>query len=157
MKVEKYGIWFSVVNLTLSNRISPEVPAPQTSVTSRDVFHDSCVLSWLPPATDGGAPITGYFIEMWPVKSSSWTRLNRHPVSDTQYRARDLIVGNTYEFHILAENTAAVSEPSAPTPSFIAKDPWDKPGPPGAPELSDITKRSCNLRWTQPVRKEETS
>ena len=150
--MKKYRIWICIVNFTLSNRISSDVPAPPTSVTSRDVFHDSCVLSWLPPTIDGGAPITGYFIEMRPGRSSMWTRLNLHPVSDTQYRARDLIDGNTYEFRILAENTAGVSEPSAPTPSFIAKDPWDKPGPPGVPELSDITKRSCNLRWTPPVR-----
>lgn len=122
------------------------------SVKASDIYHDSCVLTWLTPTSDGGTPITGYFIEVRPGRSSMWTRLNLHPISDTQYRARDLIDGNSYEFRIVAENAAGVSEPSIPTQSFIAKDPWDKPGPPGIPELSDITKRSCNLRWTPPVR-----
>ena len=129
-----------------------DVPASPTSAKASDVFHDSCLLTWMTPTSDGGTPITGYFIEMRAGRSSVWTRLNLHPISDTQYRARDLIDGNSYEFRVLAANDVGVSEASTPAPSFIAKDPWDKPGPPGIPDLSDVTKRSCILQWAAPVR-----
>ena len=43
------------------------------------------------------------------------------------------------------------SLPSSPSSPFVAKDPWDKPGRPGAPTVSEVTKRSCVLTWTPPV------
>lgn len=40
----------------------PEVPDAPKQPTLLEVYHDSALLRWEPPA-DGGKPITGYIVE----------------------------------------------------------------------------------------------
>ena len=61
-----------------------------------------------------------------------------------------MIDGCEYEYRILAENAAGVSKPSETTGVFIAKDPYERPGKPGQPEISDIKPESVNLSWSKP-------
>ena len=37
-----------------------------------------------------------------------------------------------------------------PTLPVLAKDPWNKPGPPNSLKVSEITKRSCTVKWQEP-------
>ena len=115
-----------------------------------DVTADSCTLAWSSPPSDDGSPITGYYIERRR-PNTSWSRLNARPVTDTTYRVRDLVPGTTYEFRILSENKAGVSPAGLPSASMIAKDPWDKPGKPSNPQITEVTKRSCKLSWRPPM------
>ena len=43
-----------------------------------------------------------------------------------------------------------MSKPSETTGVFTAKDPFERPGKPGQPEISDIEPESCNLAWSKP-------
>ena len=80
----------------------------------------------------------------------SWIRINQYPVKDTKFQSTDLFEGKEYEYRIIAENKVGQSQPSVPCQPFTAKNPWKKPGPPGAPDVSEVTKRSCVLQWTPP-------
>ena len=72
-------------------------------------------LTWSPPESDGGAPITGYYVERKEASASRWTRITKEPVSDTAYRAKDLIEKNKYQFRILAENKAGIGPAGEPS------------------------------------------
>lgn len=115
-----------------------------------DIYKDSCMLSWSSPITDAAAPVTGYYIERRTGTSSSWLRITPMPVRDTSYQVVDLIEGTTYEFRVLSENRAGMGPVSSPCHQFVARDPWERPGKPGAIRISDITRRSCKLKWSAP-------
>ena len=52
---------------------------------------------------------------------------------------------------VIAENDAGQSEPSDTTGRFVAKDPFDPPGRPDAPNVTDITRDSASLAWQPPA------
>lgn len=63
----------------------------------------------------------------------------------------DLIELSEYQFRVMAENDAGLSNPSDSTGKFIAKDPFDVPGRPDAPVVEEITKETANLSWNPPT------
>ena len=128
-----------------------DVPTPPGGVHASDIYHDSCVLSWSSPSTDGGSPITGYHIEQRLLVRPSWLRITTTPVSGTRHHVTGLMDGQSYQYRVFAENRIGLSEPSAPSATVLAKDPWDKPGAPGLPQISDVTRRSCKLSWLPPT------
>ena len=50
-----------------------------------------------------------------------------------------------------AENEAGIGEASETTGKFVAKNPYDVPGQPDAPEVSDLTAESATLMWNPPT------
>lgn len=56
----KYCLCISLVRLPFLP--IPEVPDAPKQPTVKEVFRDSALISWEPPA-DGGKPITGYIVE----------------------------------------------------------------------------------------------
>ena len=115
-----------------------------------DVFHDSCLVAWQPPADDGGAPIIGYHVERRTGTSKRWVRITKELVTETNLQVSELVEDNQYEFRVAAENKAGLGEFSAPSQSITTKDPWQKPGKPGQPQVSDIAGTSLHLTWTAP-------
>ena len=101
----------------------PDAPdAPSVS----EVFRDSALVSWQPPANDGGSPVTGYTLERQASFSPRWTLVNKTPVAELSLKVDDLIEDNSYQFRVIAHNKAGPSEPSPPSPQIVAKDPWSK-------------------------------
>ena len=47
-------------------------------VTDSDVDH--VTIQWCAPQNDGGATVTGYYIERRDKSTGVWVRLNEHPV-----------------------------------------------------------------------------
>ena len=126
-----------------------EPPSPPENVQVNDLTKTACTLTWEPPKSDGGSPITGYYIE----KSSGRSRflkVNHDSISDVSKAFKDLIEGTEYEFRVLAENEAGLSKPSESSGIFVAKDPFDKPGKPEAPQVQDITKDEATITWEAP-------
>lgn len=56
-----------------------EVPDAPKQPTLKEVYHDSAVISWVPPA-DGGKPITGYIVERKETMANRYT--NTHCSGD---------------------------------------------------------------------------
>ncbi|XP_064646233.1 titin-like [Lineus longissimus] len=125
-------------------------PGPPEAPTVSDIFKTSAVVNWQPPANDGGAPILGYHLERRLTSSSRWTKINDKIVKELTFKDNDLKEGMEYMYRVMAENKAGVGPPSEPSKPFTAKDPWDKPGPPGIPSFSEITDTSVRVTWSPP-------
>ena len=81
-------------------------------------------LTWTAPESDGGAKITGYYVERQESTSNRWTRITKEPVVDTAHRAKDLIEKNKYMFRVCAENKAGKGPFSEPSDLTMAKLPY---------------------------------
>lgn len=101
------------------------VPDRPTNLEASDVFSDRATLTWKAPANDGGAPITGYYLERCTNNSGRWIRATRDLVKLTTYEAEGLMDGTKYEWRAVAVNSRGESKPSEPC-EFVAKDPWGK-------------------------------
>ena len=102
------------------------VPDPPEAPVISEIFKTSAVVTWQPPKSDGGAPIKGYHVEKAQNKNNEWVRVTKEPVPDCTLPVKELLVGTTYQYHVIAVNDAGPSKPSKPSESFVAKDPWGK-------------------------------
>lgn len=73
------------------------------------------------PANDGGAPITGYVIEMKEKFGKEWVVGKEVQGDITKATVEGLTEGKTYEFRVRAVNKAGPGEPSDATKPIIAK------------------------------------
>lgn len=108
----------------------------------------SCKLTWAAPQTDGGSPVTGYHVEKY--TGTKWIRVTKKPITACTFSLDDLLEGTDNEFRVAAENAAGVGEPSESTGRFIAKDPFEVPGRPEAPEVKDRTENQASLTFKAP-------
>ena len=103
-----------------------DVPGAPEAPEVSDICKESAVLTWQPPAEDGGTPVTGYIIERCLTTSTRWTRINKEAVEELTYTVKDLVEDNGYMFRISAENKVGAGPPSSPSKPVLAKDPWSK-------------------------------
>ena len=78
-------------------------------------------LKWEAPLRDGGAPITGYIIEMIDKLSNNFVKAAEIDGNYLDGTVHKLQEGNQYKFRVRAINKAGPSEPSADTKWHIAK------------------------------------
>ncbi len=123
-------------------------PGIPRNLKANDVTSTSCKLTWDAPEFDGGSPITGYYVER--LSGKRWVKVNKKAIPNQELDITDLVEGSDCEFRVLAENAAGISKPSDSTGRFIAKEPYNKPGRPDAPEVSEITAESASLSWKPP-------
>lgn len=129
-----------------SNAVGPvSTPGAPTAVVAV-AGGGGATVSWSPPATDGGSPITGYavtpivgFYPFPPVVFSS---------TDTAQFVRGLTDGHTYRFKVAAINALGTGDSSgASNPVTPA------PGPPGLPgPVTAVTGvGSATVSWSAPL------
>ena len=134
---------FSILSLS-------EPPGPPRKVKVEDIARSSCTISWKAPEFDGGSPIAGYYVERKQPFSTIWTKVKRELIKQTYLEVKDLVETNQYEFRVCAENEAGIGKFSESTGVFTAKDPFDKPGKPGTPRVSDVARDTISLSWESP-------
>ena len=78
-------------------------------------------VTWSPPESDGGSPITGYILEMRDTSSTRWVKVSRESITETTFKVKDLNEGTQYEFRVTAENKAGLGKPSDVSKAWIAK------------------------------------
>ena len=125
-------------------------PNAPINVRAEDVTATSCCLKWSPPEFDGGSPVTGYTVEKCTGYSSRWAKVNKKPIDALEMTFNDLVQGDEYEMRVSTVNEAGVSKPSATTGRFVAKNPYEVPGKPGQPTVTEITAESATVTWTAP-------
>ncbi|MRH28310.1 hypothetical protein GH740_03145 [Microbacterium sp. SYP-A9085] len=97
---------------TITPRTVADAPAPLT-VTPGD---GRVELNWPTPADDGGAPVTGYRIEISTDGGMSWSTVVADTGStDTRHVATGLVNGTPVTFRVGALNAAGVSAAAAAT------------------------------------------
>uniref|UniRef100_A0A3P9IPB7 Fibronectin type-III domain-containing protein n=1 Tax=Oryzias latipes TaxID=8090 RepID=A0A3P9IPB7_ORYLA len=122
--------------------------APLGPLTVSEITADNCVLTWSPPADDGGSKIEGYVIEKRESSRLVWTTVVSGLLV-TQYKVTKLLKGNEYIFRIMASNKYGLGEPLESEPT-IADNPYRIPDPPENPEVTVITKDSMVVMWQEP-------
>ena len=92
--------------------IYTDVPsAPKGPLVVSDITENSCNLKWQPSETDGGKPITKYVIEVRESRRSMWSQSGTVGPDKTTFTAKNLNVGNEYNFRIRAVNEEGESSP----------------------------------------------
>ncbi|XP_014680453.1 PREDICTED: twitchin-like, partial [Priapulus caudatus] len=113
---------------------------------------DKCKLRWKKPTDDGGSGIQEYLVEKLDTTKGVWTEVARVD-GDTPYCDVDkLTPGHEYLFRVKAVNRQGESEPLVITDPIIAKDPWDPPGQPGTPNITDWDKDHMDIAWDPPIK-----
>jgi Fibronectin type III domain len=69
-----------------------------------DIKKGTITVTWTPPEDDGGAPITGYYLEYRSEGMMSWKKASEKTISDTKYVAKGLSESELYEFRVAAVN-----------------------------------------------------
>ncbi|XP_072046922.1 twitchin-like [Amphiura filiformis] len=127
-----------------------DVPAAPGKPEVTEYDENFMVITWTPPASDGGSPVTHYIIEKKEPRSSKWTQVTKEEVKETTFKVTDLIEGKDYEFHVAAVNKAGQGPFSAPSEPKTAKLPFDPPSAPGKPTVSNIDATEMTITWTVP-------
>jgi titin len=84
------------------------------------------MVSWKPPASDGGSPVTGYRLEQKLITEARWTPVTPEQVTDTEYKVDKLKTGNEYQFRVAAVNLAGAGKWSQPSDEVLCKAPVGK-------------------------------
>jgi len=98
----------------------PDAPGQPELVESGSNFVN---LTWSRPINDGGDPIQGYWIEKREKGFDKWIRTHTNQIQSTSYIVTNLYENRDYEFRVMAENQAGLSEPSVASQVIQVKDP----------------------------------
>ncbi|OZC09937.1 hypothetical protein X798_03043 [Onchocerca flexuosa] len=131
--------------LTVLDKPTP----PQGPLQVSDIFENSCKLAWKPPEDDGGNPIACYEVERFDVEVGKWISCAK--VKGTEAHIDDLQKGHVYQFRVKAMNQEGASDPLSTKDSIVAKNPYDEPGKPTTPEITDWDIDQVNLAWQPPA------
>ncbi|KAM7380980.1 hypothetical protein PAMP_004243 [Pampus punctatissimus] len=100
---------------------------------------DSCVVSWKPPSSDGGAKITSYYLEKREKKQNKWMSVTSKKIVETSYEVSGLIEGFEYEFRVKCENMGGESNWSEISEPVIPKSDQLPRAPVFREEIRDMT------------------
>ncbi|ESO04847.1 hypothetical protein HELRODRAFT_78197, partial [Helobdella robusta] len=125
-------------------------PSEPKNVLVDNITKSSCLVTWEAPESDNGSPVIGYDIEKQVGKTGKWIKINKEPITTTQYEVNDLTPGSECSFRVSASNAAGPSVYSKPSGSFVAKDAEaPKPSAPINLQTSDIN-GEITLSWQPP-------
>jgi predicted phage tail protein len=118
-----------------SNTVN-QVPrtVPSAPVLRASAGNARVTLSWTPPTSIGGSPISRYVLQRSTSATSGWTNLSTSiPATSRSYTATGLTNGRRYYFRLSAINAAGTGAWSAPTSAVPAAPRVVVPSPPPPP------------------------
>ena len=126
-------------------------PSPPSNLQVPDVTSRSVTLQWAPPATTGGAELTGYVVERCLIDGSNkWEKVVTLDPSVTVYQLQNLREKSEYYFRVLSENPMGMSAP-AETERVALKTHATPPSPPTAPlEVRPVGPNAIKVEWGIP-------
>jgi predicted phage tail protein len=109
-----------------------------------------CTLTWKPPSYDGGLRITHYVVERRDITSQHWLVVSSN-VKECQTIVQGLTENQEYVFRVMAVNENGIGLPLEGANPIRAKEPFDRPGPPGTPKVLEVGGDFVNLEWEKPL------
>ena len=88
-----------------------------------DIKADSLTLTWKPPKSDGGSPLTGYVVEKRDVRKTTWTKVASVDANTLSCSATKLLEGTPYLFRVMAVNKEGSSAPLECEEEIVPKKP----------------------------------
>lgn len=123
--VNKVGPSQPLVSKPVSIKKPAEAPSkPLGPITTSDINKDSVTLSWQPPESDGGSPLTEYVIEKRDTKRNTWAPVTKVPANKTSCVVDKLQEGSDYMFRVSAVNKKGSSKPLESESPVTAKSPF---------------------------------
>lgn len=126
------------------------LPGPPTGpLEVTDITRHTAVVAWKPPKFDGGCKVTHYIVERKETTHSQWVTATS-TCRECSFMVQGLAENGEYVFRVMAVNENGHGLPlDGPNP-IIAKLPFDPPGPPGKPKVTEIGGSFVNLSWDKP-------
>lgn len=122
---------------------------PNGPLETTDITKHTCTLGWKPPSYDGGLRVTHYVVERKDVTGTHWITVSSS-CRDTTFTVQGLTEGQEYLFRVMAVNDNGMGPPLEGVNPVRAKAPFDPPGPPGIPKVTQVGGDFVNLEWTKP-------
>ena len=114
-----------------------------------EISSHTCNLAWHPPAHDGGSRVTHYIVERKDIRYQEWIIIASFCKSTT-FTVQGLTEGQEYLFRILAANNNGHGPPLDGVNPVKARAPYDVPGRPGVPSVTEVGGDFVNLSWAKP-------
>ena len=131
-----------------------EIPSKLETPEIGDISKGKCRVNWKPPPSDGGSPVTGYMVQKSSPGTNKWETLpkvtSRTSTIPTTLPLSKLPDDTPVQFRVAAENKTGLGPYSSPSEPIIAKDPFEIPGQPAPPLVTDVAKQKCNVTWNSP-------
>ncbi|XP_026550823.1 myosin-binding protein C, slow-type isoform X7 [Notechis scutatus] len=124
-----------------------DIPDAPEAPNVIEIGEDWCIMTWEPPAYDGGSPLLGYYIERKKKQSSRWMRLNFDLIKETTFEPKKMIEGVAYEVRVFAVNAIGTSKPSMPSKPFV---PLAVTSPPTCLAVDSVTDTTVTMKWRPP-------
>lgn len=143
------GTCDSSANVTVVGRPSP----PKGPLEISDVCADGAKIAWNPPEDDGGDALTGYIVEAQDLdEKGKFVEIGKVDGNTTELKVNGLKNKGNYKFRVKAVNNEGESEPLTADDYVTIKDPWDEPGKPGRPMVTDYDADRISLEWDPPLK-----
>lgn len=123
--------------------------APTGPLGMSGITKHTCNLSWKPPAYDGGMKITHYVVERKDTSHQHWVTVSSY-VKDLSHIVQGLTENQEYLFRVMAVNENGMGPPLEGLNPIRAKAPFDPPGPPGVPKVTEVGDDFVHLEWEKP-------
>ena len=137
----------SVDATTVVTPIAPTGPSAPTSLRVNVVYNGASVY-WATPTSNGGAAISGYYVEYSRDNGTTWTRGSLLAASARSTALTGLIGGTPHLFRVLAVNSVGVGTPSTGYPAT----PLAITGPSAPTALSGfLSGTSAYVSWGTPL------
>ncbi|CAF0817484.1 unnamed protein product, partial [Didymodactylos carnosus] len=104
-------------------KLSFKPPSAPGQPNVAEMTSSNVTLTWEKPTSDGGGPITGYWVEKKEQGTDKWAPVNLSPTQNTKLTVPNLAEDHTYEFRVIAENEAGKGNPSETSKPCKVKDP----------------------------------
>lgn len=134
--------------IVAGKRITP--PSQPSNLQVADVTSRSVTLQWAPPASTGGAELTGYIVEKRMEGTDKWEKVVTLEPSVTVHLIQNLKEKSEFFFRVVSENPMGLSAP-AETEKVSLKTHATPPSPPTAPlEVRPVGPNSIIVEWGIP-------
>ncbi|OTF83012.1 twitchin-like protein, partial [Euroglyphus maynei] len=129
------------------------LPDPPTGpLEVGEINRNSVTISWRPPKNDGGKKVSHYIVERKEATLLNTWITASSCVRETHFTLQGLNEGGEYLFRVFAVNENGQSRKALEGDGpVVPKLPFDRPSPPGTPELTSVGGDFVNLSWTKPI------